>query len=77
MLVMSIGGWSAGVFGSYKRDDSWAVCAHFKVTLCSLHTQSVPVSLSVYSSSTVTLFPLLIGSYGERQRKQCLIPYYI
>ena len=68
VLVMSIGGWSAGVFGSYRRDDSWAVCAHFKVTLCSLHTQSAPISLSVYSCPTVTLLPLYSLSTPTRQR---------
>ena len=84
VFVMPVGdgqqGHSAAAEGRIRGQyvlNSKLLCARFTLSLLTLYSHSAPALQPLCSHSTVTLPPLYIGSYGERQREQSLIPYYI
>ena len=52
VFVMPVGDGQQGHSATAEGDESLSVCDHFKVTLCSLHTQSTHTLQSLCSHST-------------------------
>ena len=68
VFVMPVGDGQQGHSAAAEGDESWAVCVHLKVTLCSLHTHSAPISMSLCSHFTVTLLTLYSQSVPTPHR---------